>query len=236
MIHDPFSEDSFWFDEPDWTPDSLNSEDDFGLSPTTDQWGWDEWGELCVFRPQGYEPCYRYPLLVWLSVDESPDQTLRDWFPDVSDRNYLAVGIPLRREANLVQNAELVATSIREVSALYGIHSDRIWIAGTGAAAEWASWLLPHLSSVVAGLVAIAPWLDDPLDQPALQAATGKQLFLVTAEDDSAELAKSFAEYWEMCAGDFTMITVNSLEKSRIEICRELNLWLMKQVCSISRS
>lgn len=230
MIHDPFSEEFFWFDEPEWDSHSLDSWESENLDPGRDQWGWDEWGSVCVFRPQGYEPQYRYPLIVWLSVDEPPQQALRDWFPDLSDRNYISVGIEIQRSDSFSQNADRVAIAIREVAALYGIHPGRVWIAGCGPAAEWSLWLLPHLSRLVSGAIALLPWIAEPLEQPALQAAVNKNLFLVSERGDANELADRFAEYWEMCGGDQDSFVVDSLMDNRLSICRELNRWLMRQV------
>jgi hypothetical protein len=236
VIQDPFSEEYFWFDESEWNSDPLESWDAHTLDSARDNWGWDEWGDLCVFRPHGYEPAYRYPLLVWLTLEETPDQALRDWFPDMSDRNYVAVGVRIRRTDSVARNADQVVTSIREVAALYGIHPSRVWIAGQDAAADWALRLLPSVSKLVQGVIAITPKALDPVEQHASQTLRGKQLFLVTEDNDEADLAMSLVEYWEMSEGQGQCLAVESLSTARLAICRELNEWLMRQVCTPARS
>jgi hypothetical protein len=235
VIQDPFSEEYFWFDPSEVDSDPLDSFDHFDLDSARDNWGWDEWGDLCVFRPQGYEPAYRYPLLVWLTLDETPDQALRDWFPDISERNYVAAGVQIRRFDSVAQNRDRLVASIREVAALYGVHPSRIWIAGQGAAADWALRLLPSIAKFVQGVIAVTPRNLDPAEQQSASAARGKELFVVT-DRHQADLAQALTEYWEIGGGQGRCLTIDAVAASRLVICRALNDWLMQQVCSPAAS
>lgn len=231
VIQDPFSEEYFWFDQSEFDSDPLDSLDSFDLDSGRDNWGWDEWGDLCVFRPHGYEPAYRYPLLVWITLEETPDQALRDWFPDISERNYVAAGVQLRRFDSVTQNTDRLVTSIREVAALYGIHPSRIWIAGQGAAADWALRLLPSITKLVQGVIAVTPQDMNTADSQLTRAVLGRDLFLVSDRND-ADPCEALLEAWEAEGGRGNGLTIDSVAASRLEICRTLNEWLMQRVCS----
>jgi hypothetical protein len=55
VIDGPISDDIFWFDESVNDSGFLDNDDDHFSSGSSDDWGWDEWGDLVVFRPIGHE-------------------------------------------------------------------------------------------------------------------------------------------------------------------------------------
>lgn len=232
MIEGPFSEDFFWYDESESDPEFLDHWDDTLSAQSSDDWGWDEWGDLVVFRPVGYVPRYDYPLIVWLSLDAVPGVTLRDWFPDLSDRNYIGAEVQLSTELTISHHADRVAIAIREIVALYGIHMRRIWVAGAGAAADAVLQMLPSLSRLVVGGVAIAPTELDAAEPYSSQGVSGKTLYVATETGAATEAGESLREEWEIHDGDCHLSEWDSIEASRLAICRDLNVWLMQQVCS----
>lgn len=232
MIEEPFSEDYFWYDESESDPEFLDHWSDPLSSPSSDDWGWDEWGDLVVFRPMGHEPGYNYPLVICLSQDELPGVALRDWFPDLSDRNYIGAEVQLPVGSTDFQNADRVAVAIREVVAMYGIHLRRIWIAGVGESADAVLRMLPLLSKLVTGGIAIAPKELDTTGLCSVHAAIDKTLYLATQSGHDTDLAESVAEYWTMMGWQCALSEWESMETSRLAICRDLNAWLMQQICS----
>ena len=232
VIFGPFSEDYFWYDETESTPEFLDHWDNSQSAPSNDEWGWDEWGDLVVYRPVGYEPGYKYPLVIWLSRDEVPGVTLHDWFPDLSDRNYLGAEVRLLSGSTAIQTADRVAVAIREVVALYGVHPRRIWIAGVGEAADSVMRMLPGLSRLVSGGIVIGPVELQPLAQSSALTAWGKSLYLAAGTGDDSDIAESVAEYWNLSGGQCRLAEWESLETSRLALCRDLNDWLMEQVCA----
>lgn len=236
MIFGPFSDEFFWYDESESDPEFLDPLHD-PLSPQSqDDWGWDEWGDLVVYRPVGYEPGYQYPLVIWLSQDEVSGVTLHDWFPDLSDRNYVGAEVRLLPGSTVLQNVDRVAVAIREVVALYGIHMQRVWIAGVGEAADAVLRMLPALSRLVSGGIAIAPAALEPLDPQVLHAANEKTLYLATTVGDESAVAESVAESWDIHGGRCDLTAWESMESSRLALCRDLNAWLMEQVCAPAES
>jgi len=79
-------------------------------------------GGAGVFVPQGYEPGYAYPLLVWFGESEGFD--LGRVMARLSLRNYVAVQPP--REGVAAWRA------IDRVRDRLSIHPDRIWAVGVG--------------------------------------------------------------------------------------------------------
>ena len=231
MIFGPFSDEFFWYDETESDPEFLDPWHD-PLSPQSpDDWGWDEWGDLVVYRPVGYESGYEYPLVIWLSRDEVPGITLRDWFPDLSDRNYFGAEVRLLPGSTVLQNVDRVAVAIREVVALYGIHMDRIWIAGVGPAGDAVLQMWPALSRLVSGGIVIAPVAWESWESQSAQAAYDKTLYLATTVEDDSQVAESLAESWNTHGGQCDHTAWESIESSRLALCRDLNTWLMEQVC-----
>ncbi len=232
MIFGPFSDEFFWYDESESHPEFLDPSQN-PLSPQSpDDWGWDEWGDLVVYRPVGYESGYEYPLVVWLSQDQVIGVTLRDWFPDLSERNYIGAEVRLLPGSTVLQNADRVAVAIREVVALYGIHRQRVWIAGVGAAADEVLKMLPALSRLVSGGIAISPCSLPPSDLDSGQADCDQTLYLATQFGADRKVAASLAEYWDINGGQCHLTERVSVDASRLALCRDLNVWLMGQVCA----
>ena len=46
-----------------------------------------------AFLPRNYTEAYAYPLLAYLHDKDSFDQRLNDWFPAISDQNYVGIGV-----------------------------------------------------------------------------------------------------------------------------------------------
>ncbi|MFO1008028.1 MAG: hypothetical protein U0929_18865 [Planctomycetaceae bacterium] len=234
MIDGPISDDFFWFDESEPDSEFLDNDDDHFSSGSSDNWGWDEWGDLVVFRPIGHEPRYQYPLVVWLSVDDAIGLTLRDWFPDLSDRNYLGAEVSISPTLTVEQNANRVLLAIREIAAQYRVHRHRIWIAGVGPAADWVLRMLAECPGPVTGGVAISPSVA-PTGVVTGQAPVidpSKALYLATESGADREAMVSVLAERGLKPGQYACPEWESIDFSRLAVCRDLNIWLMQQVCT----
>jgi phospholipase/carboxylesterase len=119
----------------------------FGVSP----WAWEEPAAAVearaqTFAPQGYEPGYAYPLLVWLHDAGSNERALPQVMKYVSVRNYVGVaprgGVGSeQRDGNRgwasdpdgVESAEQsVAHAIATARERFNVHAQRVFIAGLG--------------------------------------------------------------------------------------------------------
>ncbi len=234
MIDGPISDDIFWFDESVNDSGFLDDDDDHFSSGSSDDWGWDEWGDLVVFRPIGHEPHYQYPLVLWLSVDDTIGITLRDWFPDLSERNYLGAEISISPQLTPSQNANRISLAIREIAAQYRVHRERIWIAGVGPAADCVLRLLAECPGPVTGGVAINPtvsqWGVVPGETPVMDQS--KTLYLATESGAEREAVRSMLAERGLKPGQYACPEWESIDFSRLAVCRDLNVWLMQQVCT----
>ena len=238
MIHGPLSDDFFWYDESESYPEFQEHWDNHNSSPSADDWGWDEWGDLVVFRPVHHEPNYRYPLVVWLSQDEVAGVTLRDWFPELSERNYLGAEIGCPGQTPTTQLIDQVSVAIREIAAIYRVHPHRVWIAGVGVAADQVVQILMASPALVRGGIAIAPTglAATASEQSAALHNTrevrDKSLYLATESNLDPARVESFLEDWDLRGGHSQQTAWESTLASRLAICNDLNGWLMQQVCT----
>lgn len=234
MIDGPISDDFFWFDESETDSEFLDNDDDHFSSGSSDDWSWDEWGDLVVFKPVAHEPRYQYPLVVWLSVGDTVGLTLRDWFPDLSERNYLGAEISIWPQLTATQNANRISLAIREIAAQYRVHRNRIWIAGVGPAADWVLRLLAECQGPVTGGVAINPsvsqWNVTAGDTPIIDQS--KTLYLATESGADREAVLSMLAERGLKPGQYACPEWESIDFSRLAVCRDLNVWLMQQVCA----
>jgi phospholipase/carboxylesterase len=91
-----------------------------------------------LFLPEGYEPTYAYPLLVWLStVPVSPCEFERR-MRAISERNYLGVCIPVSPHAEIADVATQVQNVVCAVRRDHHVHSERIVLAATADGAAIA--------------------------------------------------------------------------------------------------
>jgi pimeloyl-ACP methyl ester carboxylesterase len=114
-----------------------------------------------LFRPQGYEAGYRYPLLVWI-----PDATrpfdLGTTMGRLSLRNYVAVEMP----AAPADADQAMWDAVDRASASANIHSQRIFLCGAGQGGTMALRLACRYAAEVAGAVSLGgPF---PLDEGSL--------------------------------------------------------------------
>lgn len=101
------------------------------------------------YAPETYEPNYSYPLIVWLTTGED-DFDLTTTMEAVSDRNYLGLQVNLSRIFQAASETEgyIQQLHVHELSLLkvvrgaiakfrrnYKVHSERIYLAGTGLGA-----------------------------------------------------------------------------------------------------
>ncbi|MCA9036111.1 MAG: hypothetical protein KDA91_13335 [Planctomycetaceae bacterium] len=131
---------------------------------------------ITIFVPQRYEECYAYPLIIWLHSDDTDEDQLEDVMEAISPQNY--VGLSLRgnhferrtggyrwnmESAHFgnVPLPELLHVTTCRMRKAFHIHSERIFLAGSGSGADAALQLLVHKSEWFAGAI-----LLDPIGKP----------------------------------------------------------------------
>lgn len=132
---------------------------------------------VSLFFPQGYEPRYAYPLLVFLHGQGENENQWIDAVPSLSRRNYIAIGLRgltrvqrpdgssgygwggHRRCDGLIE--DYVLTAIKETMRACHIHSERIFLAGMCEGASIAYQLGLSFPDRFAGLIALNGWMSD---------------------------------------------------------------------------
>jgi len=129
----------------------------------------------CLFVPLHYEKKYAYPLLVWLHSRGDNERQLRRIMPQVSLRNYVAIGPrgtspdadatgPAYRwrqtEAGIVEAQWRLMRSIDLVRARYNIHDARVFVGGFADGGAMALRLALRMPQVCAGVFSIGGGLS----------------------------------------------------------------------------
>jgi phospholipase/carboxylesterase len=146
---------------------------------------WDRLRDICdtphaTFAPIHYEPGYAYPLIVWLHGECGNEGHLRQVMPDISTRNYVAIGpratvaararrdrFHWRQTCDDVEAAETrVMECIEIAQRRFHVHPKRIFIAGFGCGGTMAirvAWNHPDRFAGAATIGGPLPTRDCPL-------------------------------------------------------------------------
>jgi phospholipase/carboxylesterase len=197
-------------------------------------------GTRQVFLPCHYEPGYEYPLIVWLTANQ---QELGQWFPAISERNYVAVAaspVPpamARRRAAGLRSFDLSAATaavdaaIEDAADEFTIHPERIFVAGTGdlGALALSIWMSP--GRPFAGAIAV-----DVEEYPLSLALrefrelNGRQALL--AKSDESGSPRSMLEFADLLvAAQARAMTTCSMTPGGS--AAGINRWLMQIVTGV---
>jgi pimeloyl-ACP methyl ester carboxylesterase len=194
-------------------------------TPVIPQWA--AWaGDASVFVPQGYEPGYDYPLLVWLTDPEASFDLGRAMVR-MSLRNFVAVE-PARGEV-------AVWRAIERVRDRLSIHPRRIWLVGYRAGGTEAFRMACRHPDDFAGAVSLGGGF--PLGEPVLgrldQVRRMPLLLCSKAADvaaDPATLDRTL-RLFHACGGTLAVrIYQRGNELSRATLA-DVNRWLMDELC-----
>jgi len=100
---------------------------------------------LPVYAPEQWAPTYHYPLICYLHDDDRSERDLWQWFPAISDQNFLGLGVRAPFPSRLALPGKfrwrgqrpdathtVLCEAIEEVQHDWNIHSDRIVLFGEG--------------------------------------------------------------------------------------------------------
>lgn len=111
------------------------------------------WQALCglsfsFYSPPNYTENYAYPLIVSLHDQTQSEQALWDWFPQISDQNFLGLGVrapfpsltgQLGKFCWKLKRPDASVSAIQETidaaCLSWNVHPDRIYLLGDGAGA-----------------------------------------------------------------------------------------------------
>ena len=217
-------------------------------------------GSSRVFMPQGHEPGYAYPLLVWLPDGATTDSGMFDSFDmgramsRLSLRNYVAV-LPREAAADPQPGAGAPAAvaigaaaensgeddvwaAIDQVRDRVNIHRDRIYLVGQGGGGTRAFRMACRHPESFAGVVSLGGGF--PLDEPLfarLPQVRRLPMLLCCRRDADAETARRTDRTLRLfhAAGAMLALRIYPEGRSHGDLSRavlaDVNRWIMEDVC-----
>lgn len=196
-----------------------------------------------LYIPDGYEPNYAYPLLIWLNTHAD----IADIMNGLSTRNYLALAYNWTDLANQHISTNLsaqgylcedhpLARSIRTVRQQLNIHSERIYLAGHDESATLALDLLLHQPEWFAGAICLQGGFPrEPHALAAFPKMAGKQVFqqIAASDLDNATVRANMLAKTLFAAGMDVHTCID--EDHTIlgdSILREIDSWLMNNIAT----
>jgi phospholipase/carboxylesterase len=194
-------------------------------------------GGLPVFVPQGYEPGYDYPLLVWLPDPGANPFDLGRAMARTSLRNFVAVQ---PRVAGSGAGGESVWRAIDRVASRLSIHPRRTYLIGQGAGGSEAFRIACRQPESFAGVVSLGgPF---PLDEGMFARIETLRRLPMLLCCDSADVASGAAAIDRTlrlfhAAGAMLSLRIypggKNLSRTRLA---DVNRWIMEDVCGSATS
>jgi phospholipase/carboxylesterase len=183
-----------------------------------------------LFMPQGYEPGYDYPLLVWLADDEGFD--LGRVMTRTSLRNFVAVQPRPDRAVDIEDSAWQAIDAARDRAS---IHPDRIFLVGRGTRGTDAFRIACRHAEAFAGVVSIGGGF--PLDETSfvrLHAVRRLPMLLCCQADAAVAAAPQTDRTLRLFHAAGAMLAVRIYPSGRDlsrAVLADVNRWLMDEIC-----
>ncbi len=136
---------------------------------------------VAIFVPERYEERYAYPLIIWFHSDDTDEDQLEDVLNSISPQNYCGLALRGNHENPVsggfrwnmdalqfgnVPLRDLLHVTTCRLRRAFHIHSERIFLAGSGSGADTALQVLVQRPDWFAGAIL----LDPPGNPESLQA------------------------------------------------------------------
>jgi len=200
-----------------------------------------------VYMPEHYEAGYAYPLIVWFHGDGASEAELAEVMPSISDRNYIGVALrgdvtsgtgfgwsPTGSESqHLIDDVRSIVTSLRRE---YHIHSERIYLAGFGSGATTAVQLMLAKPEWFGGVISFSgemPKADATLMR--IEELKNKRILLATSLNSSTtgvgDVVAAGRLLYSAGMQVGTRVYQDAQNTPTIKMLRDLNSWLMDDIC-----
>lgn len=182
-----------------------------------------------LFLPQGYEPGYRYPLLVWMPDANRPFD-LGKAMSRMSLRNYVAIETPAASSDADASMWEAVDRATESAS----IHPDRIFLIGVGQGGTTALRLACRYATEVAGAVSLGgPF---PLDEGSLARLADVRrlpMLMCTDRNDCDHQAAAIdrtLRVFHAAGATLAMRVYPTTRRLTRSVLEDVNRWIMETV------
>ncbi|HAD58724.1 MAG TPA: hypothetical protein DCG12_05745 [Planctomycetaceae bacterium] len=157
---------------------------------------------VALFVPSSYVENYAYPLVIWFHDERSSEAELNLVMNAIGDQNYC--GLAIRGNQNLQGPDEfgwsktslqfgsaplhkLINITARRLRRAFHIHSERIFVAGSGSGADVALRLFAECPQWFAGAIAIDPKCNEELLLGDTSEMRGKNILQTVSRTASDE-------------------------------------------------
>ena len=207
-----------------------------------------------LFVPENYERNYAYPLIVWLHEAGRSERDIVNVLPHISMRNYLGLALRGTAKAHPRTNADgsvsqgyrwsrserakiafqdELHASVRRVRQDYHVHTERIFLAGSGDGATLAWDLFLARPEWFAGIAAFGgrfPWRRRPLRH--YRELRGRRVFLAADAHDPDGLSKGEEIASLLYSAGLDVVLRCHLPKERWpqSLFRPVDRWIMEAI------
>ena len=206
-----------------------------------------------TFLPNGYEPKYAYPLIVFFHQQGGSDEQVLRLAPTISRRNalYLSLrgSVPLDRhdEDGLPaygwgdtnehdeQLADYLMKSVEQTRREFHIHSERVYLAGVAEGASVAYRMALRMPQRFAGVISINGTLPRPESGPLFRDDEVKDLRVLIAHGAANEVVplemarRDFLALYGAGA-DVLLSTYPCTHTVHPNMLRDVNRWVIRNV------
>lgn len=201
---------------------------------------------VSIYVPEHYEEGYAYPLLVWFHSDANDEDQLEDVMSSISPQNY--IGLALRGnqihesagghrwdisslEFGSVPLQDLLHVTTCRLRQAFHIHSERIFLAGSGCGADVALQMLIQRPEWFAGGILLDPTCKgDHLKADRLTGLRGKPVLVSVSRncpgDTLARSVETVRILRSACGNVNVELTERPVDPTSSEV-RMLDHWMM---------
>lgn len=204
-----------------------------------------------IALPDVYETGYNYPLIVWFHGTGGSEEDIFRVLPEISERNYLAMSLRGDREVDggyewstadqgATALAEKLEAAIDRMAEKFGIHRDRVYLAGVGSGGTTALEILlekPEAFAGVASLGGTFPALDLPLAR--FRGLRGRRVLLTTTNESTeskiGDLVTAGRLLYSAGVQVATRVYQSQGAVTERKMLREIDHWIMDGIASAVR-
>lgn len=204
-----------------------------------------------LYLPEHYESKYAYPLILWFHDTGSDADELHSLMPRISDRNFM--GFAFRGLQSVKQDGsggfrwptsenqlkgflKKLRAGVCRLRRQYHIHSERIYLAGSGDGATMALRLLLARPEWFSGAISLGGRLPKTIAISAHDAEIQeKRIFLGNpTSSESDDESEAIQTEWLLRKAGMQVMVKNYASESKLapEMLRELNRWMMDGIFS----
>jgi phospholipase/carboxylesterase len=206
-----------------------------------------EW-PVSIFVPERYEEKYAYPLVIWFHGEGADEDQLEGVMHAVSPQNYVGLGLRGNRECpyggyrwNLsslkfgaLPLMDLLHVTACRMRCAFHIHSERIFVGGSGVGATVALQVAAEQPDWFAGAILMNPmWNPDEPQTERLQNLRGMPVLQAVSRTATDEDLARNVETVRLLRTAGARLTVELLEQTPdVETAdvRFVDQWLMSQL------